>query len=619
MRLAATFAAARRGLSFLCLLASAGGANAQNNHATGWVVIPVTEYATLRQKASPATTSTPHLPLEATLSRVDYSLRVDGEVATGQAALTIDVLRDGWAHVPIPEGLMPRDARIDGKLVSLVHGATGLSALLSARGRSVLKIDMALPVTSAGGEERLTLPAGASGVTRATLTVTRPGLDMKVTGGLVPEHIEGETDTRWVAYARGNQPITFAWHRKMEEQKRSPLTLRMRGTLGQSVVLGEEATQVSAEVALEVMQGAAHSARVRLPAGITINNVAGPNVGDWERKGNDLTVAFLDPVEQRTAFVISAEVRLPRAGAIELPLLQLADLEREAGGIAVEVEGAGEIRNLRSKGLERVEPAELGGAIASRQSPSLLAFRFRMGGGERALGVDVTRYTQQAVLTANVEEARYRALITSDGKNLVEARYAVRNNQRNFLHITLPAGATLWSASLGGRPVRPGSAADGSLLLPLAKAAAGEDAPLFVAEVVYLVPGTAWTASGRTTLKLPTVDLPISRTGILLYHPPQHRVTVEPGSFRMEPIAPPGPAALESAPAPEANPSALLPVSPAQQLIDRYRVRRDAFRPAESTPMRVEFPAMGPSIFLAGELTAENQVPSVDLTYRGVR
>jgi hypothetical protein len=171
MRLAASFAA-RRGLLLQCLLASAGGANAQN-HATGWVVIPVSEYAALQHKASPAAAPTPHLPLEATLSRVDYTLRVVGELATGQAPLTIDVLRDGWARVPIPQGLTPRDARIDGKLVSLVHGTNGLSALLSTRGRSVLKIDLALPVTSDGGVERLTLPAGVSGVTRATLTVAR--------------------------------------------------------------------------------------------------------------------------------------------------------------------------------------------------------------------------------------------------------------------------------------------------------------------------------------------------------------------------------------------------------------------------------------------------------------
>src|SRR6202142_2088332 len=96
---------------------------------------------------------------------------------------------------------------------------------------------------------------------------------------------------------------------------------------------------------------------------------------------------------------------------MDLPLLRLVDSERESGGVAVEVLGAGEIKNLRSEGLDRTEAGELGPTVAARQSPSLVASRYRTGGGARSLNVDVARYTQQAVLTANIEEARYRVLM----------------------------------------------------------------------------------------------------------------------------------------------------------------------------------------------------------------
>ena len=101
-------------------------------------------------------------------------------------------------------------------------------------------------------------------------------------------------------------------------------------------------------------------------------------------------------------------------------------------------------------------------AVTISRSPSLIAFRLQPADGksERSLSLNVARYTPQAVLTANIEEAYYSALITADGKMLVQSRFAVRNNQRNFLKITLPAGATLWSASLAGRPIRPGQSPD---------------------------------------------------------------------------------------------------------------------------------------------------------------
>src|SRR5260370_39456839 len=98
---------------------------------------------------------------------------------------------------------------------------------------------------------------------------------------------------------------------------------------------------------------------------------------------------------------------------------------------------------------------------------------------------------------ANVSEARYQVLISNEGKPLVQARYAVRNNQRNFLKIALPPDATLWSASLAGKAVRPGQSPDRGLLLPLDQARAGEDGPEFAVEVVYFILCPALSGQGE--------------------------------------------------------------------------------------------------------------------------
>jgi hypothetical protein len=119
----------------------------------------------------------------------------------------------------------------------------------------------------------------------------------------------------------------------------------------------------------------------------------------------------------------------------------------------------------------------------------------------------------------------------------------VRNNQRNFVKIALPAGATLWSATLSGQPVRPGQAPDGSLLLPLEKSKAGsgtaDDPPEFAVEIVYFTPGANWTDKGKARITLPALDLPVSRTGLQVYYPPLFRVSSEPGVFRPETYADP--------------------------------------------------------------------------------
>jgi hypothetical protein len=615
------------------------------------VVIPVEEYRVLRAKAYPVEHDPEPPPLDATLTRVDYDLHLAGDLAAGRASLTVDVLKDGWVRVPVPAGLLVREARLDGKLVSLVAGAQGkggghLSALLSHAGRSVLLLDVDVPVTSSAGDESMALPSTESGVTRAAVELPRQGVDLRVGGGLLSEKSEAAGATKWLAYARGNEALTFTWRRKTEDHH-VDLPLRLRGALTQLTSLAEDSTSIYAEASLEVVQGAAREVRIQLPETVTINQVAGALVADWEMKNGELAVTFLEPVEHSARLVITGETHLPRDGVIDIPLLRLLNTERDEDGVAVEVLGAGEIKGQKTQGLEDADATDLGDMVASRQSPALVAFRVRSGeaGATRALSVKVARYDQQAVLMANVEEARYQILMSADGKELVQARYAVRNNQRNFVKVTLPAGATVWSASLAGRPVRPGQSPDGSLLLPLEKSRGGDDAPAFAVEILYLTKAPAWADKGSEKVSLPALDLPISRTGLLLYYPPTFHVSAGSGPFRTQEYENPISAVLmpvtqaqinigtastielrehdrlEQFAKLQAAPQAGMPDSDEKKdatkaLLDTFRAKSSAGKVTGILPINVAFPAFGPSIYLVSELTTENQSPAAEFTFQ---
>jgi len=242
---------------------------------------------------------------------------------------------------------------------------------------------------------------------------------------------------------------------------------------------------------------------------------------------------------------------------------------------------------------------------------------------------------------ANVEEARYQILASTDGKELIQARYAIRNNQRNFVKITLPSGATVWSVLLGGKAVRPGQAPDGSLLLPLEKSRGGEDAPAFAVEILYLAKASAWEDKGHQKLALPALDLPISRTGLLLYYPPLFRVSAEPGPFRTQEYENPtsavlmrwntemgavggvvSPTAAPAAPARENDkvdfyrPADDEKKDSTQALLDTFRAKSLGGKVTGILPVNVDFPAFGPSIYLVSELTSENQSPSAEFSFQ---
>src|SRR5258708_12094295 len=125
----------------------------ESAHSPGWVVISVPEYHALRVKAFRAEREPEPPPVDATLTRVDYDLRADSDFASGTATLTVDVLKNGWVRVPIPSGLFVREAKLDGKPLSLASlspskDAGQLSPLLSHPRHVLLPLSLAFPFTT---------------------------------------------------------------------------------------------------------------------------------------------------------------------------------------------------------------------------------------------------------------------------------------------------------------------------------------------------------------------------------------------------------------------------------------------------------------------------------------
>ena len=73
-----------------------------------------------------------------------------------------------------------------------------------APGRSVLALDIVIPLTASAGAESITLPASPSPISRARLALPRSGVDLSLTGGFVADRTEATTESRWTVFGRPN-------------------------------------------------------------------------------------------------------------------------------------------------------------------------------------------------------------------------------------------------------------------------------------------------------------------------------------------------------------------------------------------------------------------------------
>ena len=97
-------------------------------------------------------------------------------------------------------------------------------------------------------------------------------------------------------------------------------------------------------------------------------------------------------------------------------------------------------------------------------------------------------------------------------------------------------------------------------------------------------------------------------------------MTPEPGAFHAETYADPiSPVLSADSPAAPSSPpptGAGGVASELQVLVERFQKEGRVARVAGALPVQVPFPSLGPSVFLASELTEEGRPPSLSLAYK---
>jgi hypothetical protein len=130
----------------------------------------------------------------------------------------------------------------------------------------------------------------------------------------------------------------------------------------------------------------------------------------------------------------------------------------------------------------------------------------------------VQRFNQAALLQALIEQARFQTVVADDGQLMTQMELSIRNHGRQHLAMTLPAGASVWSAFVAGQPIRPARRGN-QILLPLE--ASGSDEAVFV-ELTYVGNELFPKTRGKVVLASPRFDVPLKDARWELFLPPDY-------------------------------------------------------------------------------------------------
>ncbi|KJE95791.1 hypothetical protein CAOG_08955 [Capsaspora owczarzaki ATCC 30864] len=187
-------------------------------------------------------------------------------------------------------------------------------------------------------------------------------------------------------------------------------------------------------------------------------------------------------VEDKFELRVTAEKQLPATSCkFVVPTFRhvRGPVSREKGTLAVEATTSVEVEQVPggAVGVGLLDVAELPASLKTRAAnPILLAYKFLTPTYE--IELDVKKHADVDVLMASIDSAQFDATVTDEGKTMYRLAFEIRNTQKQYLRITLPADGEVWSTTVGDKAVKPArDNLTGELLIPLQKLGGPEDEP----------------------------------------------------------------------------------------------------------------------------------------------
>jgi hypothetical protein len=522
-----------RSLAILTLLTAVpADARANFQDPPERVVIGLDEFLDMYERAKAKTEQPDAPPRDHALSSAAYAGEVliqDGEprFARFNAKLRVEVLsKQGWVRIPVlPATVALHSATVKGKEAAVVIENGFYTLITEQKGLFDLDLDFGASVSTENGQSRIAFELAGSGATTLRLKVpSNEDLDFSVTNA----HLQSDKVVDGFREVEATLPSTgtllVSWQREIPEaaavaQQKAQVYAEVYTLVGISDGLMRATTTVEHTI----LFAGKDTFEFKVPEGMTLVDVHGTGLRDWKHKEDGTLEVLLNyAAEGNYTLTMTTERVVPTEGGdLITPLVHPLGVERAKGFVGVESRGNLEIRSGDVVQATPVDVRSLPAAILGiTEQPVLLGYKYLTD--KVSVPLQIQHHDDVDVLVTLLDETRASTMWTIEGRRLTSVKYRVRNNRKQFLRLTLPQQANLWSASVGGRAVQPASTPDGQILIPLVRSqASGGALAAFDVEVVYVENGSPVPANGKGTFSatLPTADVPCTYVAWTIYAP----------------------------------------------------------------------------------------------------
>jgi hypothetical protein len=470
----------------------------------------------------------PAPPADYAVSTASYSGRIEGKSAVFSASFTLVVLAEKkWVEIPLlSDGLAVSDVSMDGASVTLAAKNGYYTVITDKPGKHTVSLKFFVPADTESGNDSLQVPLPRVPSSTLSLTVPRPGLDFEV----VPAHWVRVSGSGGATTVETVLPVTdhvaISWSPAVRGEVSG--ALRVQAQVNTLISIGEGIMKGVTTVTYDILHGSVSSFTITVPTGIEIIDVSGDAVREWkvtpDEKRSTIHITAGFAASGKTSVVLLFEKNMGGTTAdVEVPEIEVKDVIRETGYVAVTSSTKVGVQEKESKNLAGLDTTELPPELVSAsENPILFSYKYLKHPWELALSV--VTYQDIPSLTTVVTKESLASLLTIRGDLVTRAVFEVKNNVKQFMRVVLPKGSELWSAYVSDRPVKPSVDKDGTILIPLDRSTrSGTALTSFSIEIVYITKTNPLSALlGRRVFAAPVTDIQTDAVSWTLYLPERY-------------------------------------------------------------------------------------------------
>ncbi len=352
-------------------------------------------------------------PINGIISRADYSGAVDGDLVRLDAKLTVEVLGDDWARLPVQFGdaAVGRATNDDGSVLWRGVGNGNYELLAHGRGKHTVTFELVARVQASTDGKSFTLQCPPVGVSNLELTIPTGELAVHVAPRQTSEVNGGDKDkTKVQAVLGSTDRFTVTW------QPKGGAAADMAGLASVSDVIaidvGDGVVHSHATFDYQILRGALDELVVMMPADERLLDVQVPGLRDWQAEKLEGDQAGRQRLRVRLHAAAKDKLRLELRTESPIPekefavaQFQVLGAARESGVIAVRSAEDVGLEFVAHTGVSRIDAADVPEPLRKPRSSFYKFFTpsFRLALAASALE---PRVVADSLLTVSLEKSR---------------------------------------------------------------------------------------------------------------------------------------------------------------------------------------------------------------------